>query len=175
MLTADSRQPARRKPGGRRPLLHGGPGASPGRAGGPRRPRRLVPAGRLPGPRRGGRHPSTALEAPLRRRGGRPCGSPPDGAGARRRDRPGRGGALLDARSVRQPDRGGSTPMKVTVQLFGPLAEQAGVPRLEVTVSGATVQDVLAAVAIAAPALKLDPSVRFAVNTDYAEPSAAIR
>jgi len=65
--------------------------------------------------------------------------------------------------------------MKIAVQLFGPLAEQAGVPRLEVTVSGATLQDVLAAVAVAAPTLKLDRSVRFAVNTDYAEPSAAVR
>jgi molybdopterin converting factor subunit 1 len=65
--------------------------------------------------------------------------------------------------------------MKVSVQLFGPLAEQAGVSRLEVVVSGSTVRDVLAAVAVAAPALKLDRSVRFAVNTDYADASAAVR
>ena len=65
--------------------------------------------------------------------------------------------------------------MKVSVQLFGPLAEQAGVPRLEVMVSGSTVKDVLAAVSAAAPALQLDPSLRFAVNTDYAEATAAIR
>jgi len=65
--------------------------------------------------------------------------------------------------------------MKVLVQLFGPLAEQAGVPRLEVTVSGATLRDVLAAVAVAAPALKIDRAVRYAINTDYAEASAPIR
>jgi molybdopterin converting factor subunit 1 len=65
--------------------------------------------------------------------------------------------------------------MKVAVQLFGPLAEQAGLSRLEVQVSGATVQDVLAAVAVAAPALRIDRSVRFAVNTDYAEAGATVR
>ena len=65
--------------------------------------------------------------------------------------------------------------MKVKVQLFGPLAEQAGQPRLEVTVAGTTVQDVVAAVAIAAPSLRIDPSVRFAVNTDYVEPGSVLR
>ena len=65
--------------------------------------------------------------------------------------------------------------MNVRVQLFGPLAEQAGRPNLSVTITGTTVQDVLAAVAVAAPALKIDRSVRFAVNTDYVEPGAAIR
>jgi len=65
--------------------------------------------------------------------------------------------------------------MKIAVQLFGPLAEQAGVSRLEVSVAGSTVQDVVAALAVASPALKLDRSVRFAVNTDYAAPSAAVR
>ena len=65
--------------------------------------------------------------------------------------------------------------MKVAVQLFGPLAEQAGVSRLEVTVSGSTVADVVAAAAVAAPALRIDRSVRFAVNTDYAEASAPVR
>jgi molybdopterin converting factor subunit 1 len=65
--------------------------------------------------------------------------------------------------------------MKVAVQLFGPLAEQAGLTRLEVQVTGATVQDALAALAAALPALKVDRSVRFAVNTDYAEPGAALR
>ena len=65
--------------------------------------------------------------------------------------------------------------MKIAVQLFGPLAEQAGRSRLEVTVTGATVQDVLAAVALAAPALRIDKSVRYAVNTDYAEASASLR
>ena len=65
--------------------------------------------------------------------------------------------------------------MKVRVQLFGPLAEQAGKSRLVVTLSGTTVQDVIAAVAVAAPELRIDKSVRFAVNTDYAEPSATVR
>lgn len=65
--------------------------------------------------------------------------------------------------------------MRVAVQLFGPLAEQAGKTRFEVTVSGATVQDVVAAVSVAAPALVLDRSVRFAVNTDYAAPEASVR
>jgi len=65
--------------------------------------------------------------------------------------------------------------MKIAVQLFGPLAEQAGASRIEVTVTGSTVRDVAAAAAAAAPALKIDRSVRFAVNTDYAEPSATVR
>ncbi len=65
--------------------------------------------------------------------------------------------------------------MKVTVQLFGLLAEQAGRPRLEVSVTGQTVQDVLAAVSVAAPSVTIDRSVRFAVNTDYVEASAAVR
>jgi len=65
--------------------------------------------------------------------------------------------------------------MKVAVQLFGPLAEQVGLSRLDVSVTGGTVRDVLAAVAVAAPTLRIDRSVRFAVNTDYAEPGATVR
>jgi molybdopterin converting factor subunit 1 len=65
--------------------------------------------------------------------------------------------------------------MNIAVQLFGPLAEQAGVSRLEVTVAGSTLQDVLTALAAASPALKIDRSVRFAVNTDYAAPSAPVK
>jgi molybdopterin converting factor subunit 1 len=65
--------------------------------------------------------------------------------------------------------------MMIRVQLFGPLAEQAGKSRLTVTVQGSTVQDVIAAVAVAAPAVRIDKSVRFAVNTDYADPSATVR
>jgi molybdopterin converting factor subunit 1 len=65
--------------------------------------------------------------------------------------------------------------MKIAVQLFGPLAEQAGVSRLEVSMSGSTLQDVLAALAVASPTLKIDRSVRFAVNTDYAAPSAPVK
>jgi molybdopterin converting factor small subunit len=60
--------------------------------------------------------------------------------------------------------------MKVAVQLFGPLAEQAGRARIEVTTSGGTVADVVAALGF-----PLDRSVRFAVNTDYADPSAVVR
>lgn len=65
--------------------------------------------------------------------------------------------------------------MKVPVRLFGPLAEQAGTPRIEVVVHGPTVQDVLAAVAVAAPSLHLDRTVRVAINTDYARPDSKIR
>ena len=65
--------------------------------------------------------------------------------------------------------------MNIVVQLFGPLAEQAGAPRIQVTVGGSTVQDVVRAAAAAAPALRIDGSVRFAVNTDYAELSAPVR
>lgn len=64
--------------------------------------------------------------------------------------------------------------MKVTVQLFGPLAEQAGRARLEVQVEGRTVRDVVDAVRRAEPRLRLD-GVRFAVGTDYAEPAAPVR
>jgi molybdopterin converting factor small subunit len=60
--------------------------------------------------------------------------------------------------------------MKVAVQLFGPLAEQAGRTRLEVTVTGSTVRDV-----VAATGLKLDPSIRFALNTDYVGGEATIK
>jgi molybdopterin converting factor small subunit len=60
--------------------------------------------------------------------------------------------------------------MKVAVQLFGPLAEQAGSTRIEVTVTEASVRDV-----VAATGLKLDPSVRFALNTDYVGPEATVK
>jgi molybdopterin converting factor small subunit len=59
--------------------------------------------------------------------------------------------------------------MKVAVQLFGPLAEQAGRTRLEVSVEGRTVRDV-----VAACGLKLDPTVRFARNTDYVDLDATL-
>jgi len=65
--------------------------------------------------------------------------------------------------------------MKVTVRLFGPLAEQAGAAQLEVVVPGAMVSEVVEAVRKAAPALRIDRAVRVAVNTDYAEPSARVR
>jgi molybdopterin converting factor subunit 1 len=65
--------------------------------------------------------------------------------------------------------------MNVRVRLFGPLAEQAGKPELRVSVTGQTVRDVVAAVAVAAPAIRIDRSVRFAVNAEYAEPEAAVR
>lgn len=65
--------------------------------------------------------------------------------------------------------------MKVRVRLFGPLAEQAGKSELVVTVTGGTVQDVVAAVAVAAPSLAIGKSVRYAVNTDYADPGTSVR
>ena len=65
--------------------------------------------------------------------------------------------------------------MKIRVQLFGPLIEQTGLSRVEVDVTGSTVQDVVSAAAAAVPSLRLGPAVRFAVNTDYAEPTAAVR
>jgi molybdopterin converting factor small subunit len=65
--------------------------------------------------------------------------------------------------------------VRVTVQLFGPLAEQAGCSRLEVTVSDATVRSVVAAAAALAPRLAIDRSVRFAVGTEYAAPEAPVR
>ena len=65
--------------------------------------------------------------------------------------------------------------MKVTVQLFGPLAEQAGRDRMEVVVSEPTVRAVAAAVQASVPGLRLDRAVRFAVNTDYVDPAAAVR
>ncbi|HEV3026730.1 MAG TPA: MoaD/ThiS family protein [Planctomycetota bacterium] len=65
--------------------------------------------------------------------------------------------------------------MKIAVQLFGPLAEQAGRSRIDLTLSGSTVGDVIAALAAASPSLRIDRSVRFAVNTDYAEPAAPVR
>ena len=58
--------------------------------------------------------------------------------------------------------------MKVVVQLFGPLAEQAGKTRLEV--EGTTVREV-----VAATGLKLGSTVRFALNTDYVGPDAAVK
>jgi molybdopterin converting factor small subunit len=65
--------------------------------------------------------------------------------------------------------------MKVAVQLFGPLAEQAGRSRVEIETSGASLKDVLEAVAATVPSLRIDRSVRYAVNTDYAEPSSPVR
>jgi molybdopterin converting factor small subunit len=65
--------------------------------------------------------------------------------------------------------------MKVTVHLFGPLAERAGRTRLEVAVAEATVRGVVDAVVRAVPGLAIDRSVRFAVNADYAEASARLR
>jgi molybdopterin converting factor small subunit len=65
--------------------------------------------------------------------------------------------------------------MNVAVQLFGPLAEQAGCSRIDLTVSGGTVGDVVAALTAATPSLRIDRSVRFAVNTDYAESAAPVR
>jgi molybdopterin synthase sulfur carrier subunit len=65
--------------------------------------------------------------------------------------------------------------MKVAVQLFGPLAEQAGRSRIDIETSGSSLKDVLEAVSVTVPSLRIDRSVRYAVNTDYAEPSAPVR
>jgi len=65
--------------------------------------------------------------------------------------------------------------MKVAVQLFGPLAEQAGRSRIDIETSGSSLKDVLEAVTVTVPSLRIDRSVRYAVNTDYAEPSAPVR
>ncbi|HEV3026764.1 MAG TPA: MoaD/ThiS family protein [Planctomycetota bacterium] len=65
--------------------------------------------------------------------------------------------------------------MNIAVQLFGPLAEQVGRSRIDLTLSGSTVGDVLAALAVASPSLRIDGSVRFAVNTEYAERGAPVR
>ncbi|HLY72786.1 MAG TPA: MoaD/ThiS family protein [Planctomycetota bacterium] len=65
--------------------------------------------------------------------------------------------------------------MIIAVQLFGPLAEQAGRSRFELTLSGSTVGDVVAALSVASPSLRIDRAVRFAVNTDYAETTAPVR
>ena len=65
--------------------------------------------------------------------------------------------------------------MKIRVRLFGPLAEQAGKASIELVVDGTTVRDIVGALVVAAPELKVDPSVRFAVNTDYAEPSTTVK
>lgn len=65
--------------------------------------------------------------------------------------------------------------MNVAVRLFGPLAEQASTSSLDVSVERATVAAVVEAVAKALPALRIDRSVRFALNTDYAGADAAVR
>ena len=64
--------------------------------------------------------------------------------------------------------------MKVVVQLFGSLAEQAGRSRLDVSVERGTVGAVVDAAAREGR-LRIDPSVRFAVNTDYAAADAPVR
>ena len=65
--------------------------------------------------------------------------------------------------------------MRIPVQLFGPLAEQAGRPRIDIETSGSSLKDVVAALLVTVPALRVDRSVRYAINTDYAEPDAAVR
>lgn len=63
--------------------------------------------------------------------------------------------------------------MKVAVRLFGPLAEQASRSSLEVDVERPTVGAVVEAVG--KTGLRIDPSVRFALNTDYATTEAAVK
>jgi sulfur-carrier protein len=63
--------------------------------------------------------------------------------------------------------------MKVSVRLFGPLAESASTSSLDVVVDRPTVGAVVEAVA--KTGLRIDPSVKFAVNTDYAGAEAVVR
>lgn len=63
--------------------------------------------------------------------------------------------------------------MKVSVRLFGPLAESASASSLDVSVDRPTVGAVVEAVA--KTGLRIDRSVRFALNTDYAEAEAVVR
>ena len=65
--------------------------------------------------------------------------------------------------------------MKVAVRLFGPLAERAGTAAIDVVPAAPSVGAVVDAVAAALPSLRLDASVRFALNTDYAPREAAVR
>lgn len=63
--------------------------------------------------------------------------------------------------------------MKVSVRLFGPLAEAASTSALDVEVDPPTVGGVVEAVA--KTGLRIDRSVRFALNTDYAGAEAVVR
>ena len=63
--------------------------------------------------------------------------------------------------------------MKVVVRLFGPLAEAASTSSLDVEVDRPTVGAVVEAVG--KTGLRIDASVRFALNTDYATSDAAVR
>lgn len=63
--------------------------------------------------------------------------------------------------------------MKVSVRLFGPLAEAAATSSLDVDVDFPTVGAVVEAVG--KTGLKIDASVRFALNTDYAKADAPLR
>jgi molybdopterin converting factor small subunit len=63
--------------------------------------------------------------------------------------------------------------MKVSVRLFGPLAEAAATSSLDVDVDPPTVGAVVEAVG--RTGLTIDASVRFALNTDYAAKEAVVR
>ena len=63
--------------------------------------------------------------------------------------------------------------MKVSVRLFGPLAEAASTSSLLVVVDRPTVAAVVEAVE--KTGLRIDASVRFALNTDYAGAEAVVR
>ena len=63
--------------------------------------------------------------------------------------------------------------MKVSVRLFGPLAESAATSSLDVDVDRPTVGAVVEAVA--KTGLRIDRSVKFALNTDYAGAEAVVR
>ena len=63
--------------------------------------------------------------------------------------------------------------MKVSVRLFGPLAESASTSSLEVDVDRPTVGAVVEAVG--KTGLRIDSSVKFALNTEYAGAEAVVR
>lgn len=63
--------------------------------------------------------------------------------------------------------------MKVSVRLFGPLAEAASTSSLDVVVDRPTVGAVVEAVG--KTGLRIDRSVRFALNTDYAGAEELVR
>jgi molybdopterin converting factor small subunit len=63
--------------------------------------------------------------------------------------------------------------MRVSVRLFGHLAEAAGRREMAVDVAGTTAGAVLDAVRLALPSLKLT-GVKLAVNDAYAKPGEAV-
>jgi len=65
--------------------------------------------------------------------------------------------------------------MRVAIQLFGPLAQEAGRSAFALTVAGPTLGDVLDTLAAQMPGLRISASVRFAVNAEYAKPDRHLK